>query len=155
MNFKVSGLPVGPFQALFGQPEHTLSAHGAVRRIADKSPGFPCRVSLRDAEVGESLLLINFEHLPVAGPFRSRYAIFVRENAIESRPGTNEIPAVLVSRLLAVRAFDAEGFLRDADVVEGKEVGPVIERYLEDPQVDYLHLHYAKPGCFAARVDRA
>ena len=155
MDFKITGLPVASFSALFGLSDQTLAARGIVRQIADKRPGFPCRVSLQDANIGESVLLLNYEHLPVASPYRSCHAIFVREYASEARSSINEVPAMLRSRLLSVRAIDSRGMMIDADVVEGASVERVMSRFLENPQADFLHLHNAKPGCFAARVDRA
>ncbi len=155
MSFRISALPVAPFAPLFGLRDRDLAARGVVRRIADRQPGFPCRVSLRDAGIGEAVLLLNYEHLPVPGPYRSRHAIYVREQAIECRPDVDEVPAVLASRLLSVRAFDADGMMLDADVVDGAGVGEAINRCFGDERVEFLHLHNAKPGCYAARADRA
>jgi hypothetical protein len=155
MNFRIQGLPVAPFTELFGLSEEELSARGVVRRVADRSPGFPCRVSLQDAVPGENVLLLNYEHLPVASPYRSRHAIYVREYAKEYRPEVNEIPEVLGSRLLSVRAFDASGMMVDADVVAGTVAARLIEQQFANPTVAYLHLHNAKPGCFAAQAIRA
>ena len=100
------------------------------------------------------MLLVNFEHLPVDSPYRSSHAIFVREHAHQCRPYDNEIPESLAIRLLSVRAFDDAGMLIDADVVHGSECESVIERLLDRPETAFLHLHNAKPGCYAARVDR-
>src|SRR5580765_2759645 len=147
MSFRIQGLPVAPFAPLFGMDEHGLAARGALRRMVDEPVGFPCRVSLRDAAPGETVLLLNFEHLPVSGPYRSRHAIYVREYAQEYRPEVNEIPEVLASRLLSVRAFDASGMMLDADVIAGAVAGRLIEQQLANPAVAYLHLHNAKPGC--------
>lgn len=155
MDFIISGLPVAQFAPLFGLSDEALAAQGVVRRTADQHPGFPCRVSLRDADRGETVLLLNYEHLPVASPYRARHAIYVREYASEYHPEINEIPEVLRTRLLSARAYDAAGMMVDADVVEGAGAAPVIHCLLDNPQVDYLHLHNARPGCFAARVDRA
>jgi len=135
--------------------ESELAARAAVRRIVDEPGSFPCRVSLQDAEPGETVLLLNYEHLPVPGPYRSRHAIYVREHASEYRPELNEIPEVLASRLLSVRAFDASGMMVDAEVVAGVVAARVIEHQFDNPAVTYLHLHNAKPGCFAAQVVRA
>jgi hypothetical protein len=154
MSFQVSGLPAAPFAPFFGLSNEELAKHGIERHTATHSPGFPCRVSLRDAEPGETLLLLNYEHLAVASPYRSRYAIYVREFAEEARVAVNEVPEVLRRRLLSLRAFDKHGTLLDADVADGREIEPLIERMLKNPEVDYLHVHNAKPGCFAARVDR-
>jgi hypothetical protein len=79
----------------------------------------------------------------------------VREFADEAHMAVNEIPPVLRRRLLSLRAFNKDGMLVDADVVDGSDVESLIERMFAKPGVDYLHVHNAKPGCFAARVDRA
>ena len=155
MSFRVSGLPLATFAPLFGLPDAELAARGVIRQVADRRPGFPCRVSLVDAEPGETVLLLNYEHLPVASPYRSRHAIFVRENATEARLAPGEVPELLRIRLLSLRAFDDSGMMLDADVVHGRELEPVIERMLARREVAYLHVHNAKPGCFAARIDRA
>ena len=155
MNFQISSLPVAQFATLFGLPDNELGKRGVVRRIADHRSGYPCRVSLRDANVGEPVLLLNYEHLPVDGPYRSRHAIYVREYALEAKPAVNEIPEVLRSRLLSVRGFDEAGMMVDADVVEGIRLTPMISHYFDDRRIKFLHIHNAKPGCFAARVDRA
>ena len=117
-------------------------------------PGFPCRVTLQDAEPGEKILLLNYEHQSANTPFRSRHAIFVREGAT-GRVETETLPEQLAARLLSLRAFDAAGMMTDADVVEGREAGPVIERLLAARGTAYLHAHYARRGCYAARIDRA
>jgi hypothetical protein len=155
MSFQISGLPIAEFLPLFALSDAELAARQVIRRIADRRPGFPCRVSLRDAEVGERVLLLNYEHLAVASPYRSRYAIYVRENARETRLEVNQVPEVLISRLLSVRAFDGEGMLRGAEVVWGQELERLTESMLAEPRTCYLHVHNAKPGCFAARIDRA
>jgi len=155
MSFRISGLPAAQFAGLIGLPDAELAAHDAVRVVADRHPGFPCRVSLRDAQPGETLLLLSYEHLAVASPYRSRYAIYVRENAEDARLQVGEVPEVLHGRLLSLRAFSGAGMLLDADVVETRQLIPAIERLLAPSEVAYLHVHNAKPGCFAARVDRA
>ena len=154
MSFRISGLAANEFAALFGSTDAELAARNACRVVADRHPGFPCRVSLIDAQRGESVLLVNYEHLPVATPYRSRYAIYVRENASDARLAVNEIPQVLQHRLLSLRAFSRAGMLLDADVAEGAALAPALERLLAPAEVAYLHVHNARPGCFAARVDR-
>jgi Protein of unknown function (DUF1203) len=155
MRFQVSGLGFGQFAPLLALSDEQLLAHNARRVVADRHPGFPCRVSLVDAQPGERLLLVNYEHLAVSSPYRARYAIYVRENATEARLAVDEIPQVLENRLLSLRAFSATGMLLDAEVGQGGELRGTIERLLAPPEVAYLHVHNARPGCYAARVDRA
>jgi hypothetical protein len=155
MSFQITGLRAAEFEPLFALSNEKLRAHQAVRVVADRKSGFPCRVSLRDAEPGETLLLVNYEHLAVASPYRSRHAIYVREHAQDAQLEVNEVPEVLLTRLLSLRAFDGAGMMCDADVIPGTELAPAIIRMLARSSVAYLHVHNAKPGCYAARVDRA
>lgn len=155
MSFLVSGLDPAPFRPLYGMDDAGLAALGAVRMIADTKPGFPCRVTLEDAEPGEVLLLLNYEHLPVANPYRSRHAIFVREGAETPARHMDEIPEQLATRLLSVRAFGRDAMMTNADVIAGDALETLINRYFDDPETAFLHVHNAKRGCFAARIDRA
>jgi hypothetical protein len=154
MTFQIVALSGSSFAPLFDMSDEELAARGAVRRIADYCPGFPCRVSLRDAEPGETVVLANFEHLPVASPFRSRYAVYVRRGAVEARLAPGEVPDMLCSRLLSVRAFDDAGMLVDAEIVDGHELAAAIARLFRASETSYLHVHFARPGCYAARVER-
>ncbi len=154
MSFQISALPAAPFAHLFELSDAELAAQLARRIVVDKHPGVPCRVSLRDVAVGETVVLVHYEHLPVDSPFRASYAIYV-SRADRARPAPNEVPDVLRTRLLAVRAFDAAGMLVDADVCDGVALEPVIARMLAPTNAQYLHVHFAKPGCYAARIDRA
>jgi hypothetical protein len=155
MDFRIVALPAATFAPLYGMHDANLAARGVRRVVADRQPGFPCRVSLADAAPGETLLLMNYEHLPQPGPYRSSHAIFVREHAVECKPAVNEIPDVLARRLLSVRAFDADSMMLGADVSEGREAASLISRYLDDARVAFVHLHNAKPGCYAAQAVRA
>lgn len=156
MSFRISSLPVEPFQALFGLSDTELAKHGARRYVADSKPGFPCRVTMADAEPGETLILLNYEHLPVqSSPYRAKGPIFVRESAKAGTTVEGSVPDYLARRPLSVRAYDKDGMMLDADVVDGKALEPAISRFFENDDVAYLHAHFAKRGCYMARIDRA
>lgn len=154
MSYVIRGLDPAPFAHLFGLSDQALAGHRAVRRRADAKPGFPCRVTLEDAEPGEDLILVNFDHLPVDSPYRGSYAVYVREGADTPAEYRDEVPLQLARRLLALRAFSADGMLLRGDVIDGSELDALIAPWLADPAVAYLHAYNAKPGCFAARIDR-
>ena len=154
MGFQISALNIDQFTHLFGQDRDVLATRGVQRVLVDNSPGFPCRVSLRDAEVGEKVLLLNYEHQPMPTPFRSSHAIFVREQATQAIPDRNEVPKMFRHRLLSVRAFDASGMMIDADVIDGERLETLIEYMLANESTDNLHIHNAKLGCYAALVKR-
>lgn len=155
MSYVIQGIDPAPFRHLYGLPDAALAAEQVVRFTVEKTPDAPCRVELVDVEPGETVLLVNHEHLPVETPYRSAHAIFVREGAQVPARFENAVPAPLAIRLLSVRAFDDAGMMTDAEVVEGRDLAPLIARMFADPAVAYLHVHNAKRGCFAARVDRA
>jgi hypothetical protein len=152
MNFQISGLHERHFQHLFGQTSEVLAKHGVERITVDSRPGYPCRVSLKDVNIGETVLLMNYKHLPALSPYRSSHAIFVMEGAKGAIFGKNHIPEMLRNRLLSVRAFDANEMMVDADVVDGLDLEPIIERMFSIELVDFLHIHNAKRGCFMARA---
>ena len=155
MSYSIAGLPVEPFQAFFGLPDEELARHHIVRMTADSPVGFPCRVLLKDARVGETLLLLNHEYQPAETPYRGRHAIFVNEAARAPGKFVDQVPAVLaVRKAISLRAFDAAGMMIDADVVRGAEVEPLILRLFDNPRTAYIHAHNAGRGCFAARIDR-
>jgi hypothetical protein len=152
--FQITALPRETFADLFALDDAALSARGAIRVTAGEG-GYPCRVSLVDAEPGEELILANYQHQPAATPFRASHAVYVRAGAEQARPAPGEVPALLRKRILSLRGFDETGMMIAADLADGREVEPLIDRLLADPAIAYLHAHYAKQGCYAARIDRA
>jgi hypothetical protein len=152
--FQVSALPRHQFADLFHLSDQELIARGARRVTADSKPGYPCRVSLVDAEIGERLLLLSFAHQPADSPYRASGPIFVREAAQEARLAVGEVPELLRHRLLSFRAYDEAGMMVAAEVAEGQELEGVVSRLFAGNGVAYIHVHNAKPGCFNCRIDR-
>ncbi len=154
MHFRIRGLPAESFAPLFALSDAELAERGAVRRIADaREPGYPCRISLTDSKPGDELILVNYEHHAVASPYRMRFAIYVRRGE-ETFDAVDVIPEQLRKRMLAVRAFDAEAMMVGFELVDGDKLESAIERLFADPRASYLHIHFAAPGCYAARVER-
>jgi hypothetical protein len=154
MKFRFQGLSVAPFAPLFALSDAELKARGMRRMIADEKLGFPCRVSLEEAEPGERVLLTKFEHQPAHSPYRATGPIFVRENAGAAYDGT-DVPPVLRGRLLSLRAYDSDDMMVDADVVPGDDVEAALARLFSRADSAYVHIHNAKRGCYACRVERA
>ena len=152
MSFRITGLPAENFSHLFSLDEAELATLGAVRRTA-KHPA-PCRISLTDATPGDEVILTNYEHHAVDSPYRMRFAVYVRRGE-QTYDKVDEVPEQLRKRQLAARAFDADGMMVGWDLVEGDKLEGAIERLFGEPRAAYLHLHYAAPGCYAARVERA
>ncbi len=154
MSFRVTGLSPEPFRHLYGLSDQELARHGVKRCVADVAPGFPDRIEMRDAELGETLLLLNHLCQPAPTPYRASHAIFVREGAERTYDRVDEIPPVMRTRLLSLRAYDCEGMMLDAEVIDGQYVEAVIERLLGSAAVAYIHAHNAKRGCYSGRIER-
>ena len=155
MAFRVTGLSAESFQHLFGLPDDVLAKHGVKRYVVDKKPGYPDRIEMRDAELGETMLLLNHICQPADTPYRATHAIFVREGALNTYDRVDEVPEVMRLRLLSLRAYDTDGMMLDADVVEGLKVELVIDNLFAKPAISYIHVHNAKRGCYSGRIDRA
>lgn len=153
-NFQIQALPDTAFTHLFDLSDQELQQRGASRMTVDRKPGFPCRISLQDAEVGEAVLLLHYQHHQTDAPYRAGGPIFVRRNAPTAQPQVNEIPQMLRHRLLSVRAYNAAGWMLQAIVVEGTQLEETIQQLFGDPAIQYLHIHNAKPGCYNCSVVR-
>jgi hypothetical protein len=155
MSFRYRGLPLAPFAPLFALDDASLAEKGFKRMVVDEKPGFPCRITLEDAEPGERVLLVTYAHQEAHSPYKSSGAIFVRENAREAFDRVDEVPPVLRGRLLSLRAYDEAGMMLDAELVEGKEIETLLERFFASEATAYVHVHNARRGCFACAVERA
>lgn len=155
MSFRIVGLPAEPFAALFQLDDAALAARGARRVIATGNPGYPCRVSIEDAAVGEECLLLPFEHMAVDSPYRASGPIYVRRGAVSRTVAVDEVPDYVRRRLISLRGYDAENMMIDADVVAGDDVAVRIAQSFANPAVRDIHLHNARPGCYSCRVERA
>jgi uncharacterized protein DUF1203 len=155
MSFQIRGLETEAFTPLFHLNEADLTAIGARRVVADQADAYPCRISLKRVEEGEELLLLNHIHQPTStSPYRAAGPIFVSRSATTGSY-RGELPPMLRDRLLSLRAYDADAFIVDADVAEGGEVVRLIERFFTNPTVMHVDAHFARRGCFAARIERA
>lgn len=155
MHFQIHALPEFTFAPLFVLSDTELAVQNAIRIKAPPESGIPCRISLADAQEGETVILLNYQHQAGASPYQAAHAIYIREGATECRPEPCQVPAVLQSRLISVRVFDSDHMMIDADVVDGRNLADEIPAFFADRAAHYIHLHFAKPGCFAASVTRA
>lgn len=155
MSFRITGLAVESFQHLFGLPDPELAKHGVKRNVADEKPGFPCRVGMRDADPGETVLLLNHTYQSANTPYHGTHAIFVIEGATLTYDRIDQIPDVMRVRLLSLRGFDKADMMLDADVIEGAHMEQVIDRMFSNQEISYIQVHNAKRGCYSGRIDRA
>jgi hypothetical protein len=154
MSFQIHALSAEQFEPLFSMTDEALAEINARRKTVDTKPGYPCRVSLVDAEPGETVILTNYLHQSANSPFQSSHAIYVRENVSQAFPEAGSVPEFFNNRLVSVRGFDKNHHIVDADMVEGEGLSENITKMMGSPQVEYLHLHNAKLGCYIAWVTR-
>jgi hypothetical protein len=155
MTYRITGLDPATFARFTSASDADLKAQGAARVIATKKPGYPCRITLEDAEPGETLILLNHVSHDVATPYRSSYAIYVREVATAQAEYIDAVPPIFDGRPLGLRAFDADGMLKTAILAMPGQADQQIRSVFADPDIAYIHAHNAAHGCFAAKVERA
>lgn len=154
-SFQLRALDPSRFSALFDQDGAALAARQVQRVVADGAQGYPCRVSLADANRGDELLLLPFQHQPADSPYRASGPIFVRRGVAAAAPAVDEVPGMVLRRLMSLRAYDVADRIVAAEVREGGEVAAWLQQVFDDAGVAYVHLHFARYGCFACRADRA
>ena len=153
MTYQIKGLEPAPFAPLFTLDDSELEARGMSRMTVD-NPNFPCRVSLRDCELGDEVILLNHVSHEAANPYRASHAIFVSRSATEAASYADTVPPALDRRILSLRTFDSDGMMVDAALAQPGEADAVIRQLLANPAADHIDAHNAIRGCFAARIDR-
>lgn len=153
MTYRIIPLSPEPFALLFAMDDTQLANHNA-RRVTATGPGFPCRVSLEDAETGETLILFNHTSHDVQTPYRSAYAIYVREHAEAAKPYIDATPPVFEGRPIALRGFDEGGMLQNATIAMPGQADARIRELFDAPEIAYIHAHNAAHGCFSCRIER-
>jgi hypothetical protein len=153
MTYRITGIDPAPYRHLFGRSDEELAAEGVVR-LAVTDPTFPCRVSLTDRAMGETVLLLNHISHDVANPYRASHAIFVTEAVEEPAQYVDEVPPVFTTRVLSLRGFDADGMMADAILTQPGEADAGIRKLFDNPKIETIHAHNATRGCFAAKIER-
>lgn len=153
-NFQIKALEQDEFTALFNLTDAALEKNNAVRMIVDKMPGFPCRVSLEDAAIGEEVILLCYQHHKTGSPYQSAGPVFIRKSLPTARPAVNEIPSMLQHRLLSLRGYDKNGMMKNAMVTEGTQLKEMLDQIFSNSAINYVHIHNAKPGCYNCVAER-
>jgi Protein of unknown function (DUF1203) len=153
-NFQIKALPYNQFAHLFLANEVELKNIGAIKMIVDEFPGFPCRVSLQDAAIGEEVILLPYQHHKTTSPYQAMGPIFIRKNISEVTLAVKEIPTMLLHRLLSLRCYNKNEMMINATVVEGKIVSETLHELFTNKEIAYIHVHNAKPGCYNCVVER-
>lgn len=154
MNYTITGLSAKPYTHLYGLSDNELEAHGVKRCVADESPGYPDRIEMRDAKVGETLLLLNHVSVDKDTPFKASHAIFILEGAENTYREKNRVPPVMYNRMISLRAFDKNGMMVEAELAQGDGIEPAVKRLLEREEVSHIDAHNALRGCYSGRITR-
>ena len=152
-DFKISAIE-NDFNHFFNLSKEELQSKGAVKMIVDEKPGYPCRVSLEDAEIGEEVILFPFQHHITDSPYQSNGPIFIRKDVKSVELAINEIPRMLLHRLLSLRVFDQNGMMIDAITIEGDRLKDQIQVIFTNISALYIQIHNSSPGCYNCQVNR-
>jgi len=154
MTYRIKGIDPAPYRHLFDLSDAELADKGVVRMTVTEKPSFPCRVSLTDRELGETVLLLNHVSHDIANPYRASHAIFVTEGEEEQGEYVDQVPPVFEPRVLSLRGFDKDGMMADAILTQPGEADAGIRKLFENPAIETIHAHNAGRGCFSAKIER-
>ncbi len=155
MTFQIHALPADDFAQLFDLSDEDLAARNARRMTVTSTPGYPCRVSMKDADIGEIVILTNHQHQPANSPYQSSHAVYVTKGAVQASLDVGETPDMIRSRLISLRMFNEADMIVEGDVLEGADLDKRLMEAFANDEVAYAHIHFAKHGCFAGRATRA
>jgi len=153
MTYRIKGLEPSQFADLFALDDAELEQRNMVRMPVD-TPNFPCRITLRDCDIGDEVVLLNHLSHDGLNPYRATHAIFVSRSATEAADYVDSVPPALNRRILSLRAFDADGMMIDAALAQPGEADPAIRKLLANQAVVHIDAHNAIRGCFAAAIER-
>ena len=153
-HFQVQAIEAPTVQHFFELDDQQLAAQGALRKIVDQKPGFPCRISLKDAEIGEEVILFPYAHHTVDSPYQASGPVFIRRGVATASLALNELPEMLWNRYLSLRAYDNQGMMIDARTIHGAQLSETIQQVFDLPSVIYIQVHNAGPGCYNCQINR-
>ena len=128
---------------------------GAVPAVAGDGP-YPVRCCLRDVDDAAAVVLASVMPFRGESPYAARSPVYLHSERCDGHTAERHaVPAILRGRLLSVRAYDGSHMLTGTEVLQGADLEGAIGRLLGDDPGAYVHVHFAGPGCFACRIDRA
>jgi hypothetical protein len=130
-----------------GAADHTIM-------VADSPNSYPCRHCLRWAESGERVVLFPFTSVSSGSPYAESGPVFVHAEPCEQYADTDTYPAQF-RHGRALRAYDARRMMIDAIVVNGDGPEAGIEKLLENPETDFIHVRSVTRGCYTMGIARA
>lgn len=152
-DFKISAI-TNIYKPMFDLNNEELLSRGVIKIIVNEKPGYPCRVSLEDAEIGEEVILFAFKHHKTNSPYQSTGPLFVRKNATPFNAEINKIPKMLLHRTLSLRVYNSQGMMIDAKTIFGTKLRMTIALLFNKAEASYIQIHNAAPGCYNCQVNR-
>lgn len=149
-------MTVSSFRLIPIDPEvaQSLRENAVVVQVADAQPGYPCRECLKDAQIGDELVLVPYDPFVTDSPYRGSSAIYLHRTPCEPWRDDGDVPKQQLGRRLSFRSFASDEMMVDAEVVEGATFVEAATRMLQKRNVEFINVHNASPGCWALRVER-
>jgi hypothetical protein len=135
MGFQIQSLAAENFEHLFVLTDAELAQQHACKMVVTENLGAPCRVSLVDAEVGETVVLTHFTHQSADTAYRASHAVYVREGVSARTIAENKVPKVLRSRLISILSFDEDHMMVGGDVAPGEDLAAALTAAFENDGV--------------------
>ena len=152
--FQIIALDLAQYLPFFDLTDEELQVHSIARQFADKSPGYPCRISLEDAAVGEEVLLFQYDHHAVKSPYRSSGPMYIRRTGDKAVVDPDFVPTFLLKRTISLRCYDKQQMMISATVCQGDTIANELRTFFQNLDIVYIHIHNARTGCYLCAANR-
>jgi len=123
--------------------------------VVDSAGGTPLRCCLREANIGERVVLIAYQPATVGGPYAEVGPVFIHAEACEGYTDAHRYPDSFRQRRQLLRAYDADGRIVDAMIAQnGDEAEGGCAAFFARPDVAYIHSRNVLYGCYMFTIRR-
>jgi hypothetical protein len=141
--------------ALVDAARSAALASGAAVRPENDGSSFPVRCCLSEEHSADEVLLLSVQMPAADSPYTAPSPVYIHSGPCSGRSPSAIVPEILPGRRLSLRAYDERHMITGTAVVEGDEVEPAAAALLDEERAAYVFAHFAGPGCYACRIDRA
>lgn len=133
-----------------------------VQRLRSLEGGEPCRDVLRRAEPGEELVLASYCPFSKSGPYKEYGPVFVLAEPSKEKVIRNRLPVYVpdgqtspyLRKHFVLRAYNQNEAIIDAVLVTPEEAEDMLERFLAQEDVAFVHARFPTYGCFSCHIER-
>jgi hypothetical protein len=151
--FKV--IPIEPALAASVRSSLKSPRYGHPAHVEPAAGYGPCRLCLRQFRTGhENRILFTYNPFEGLDAYPSPGPVFIHETPCEPFQEASAFPVELRTLPLTLEAYGQDRWIIARERPAEAEIEAAIERLLDSPAVEYIHIRNTEAGCYIARIER-